>query len=602
VVTVTTTRRSYIDPNDLPEVQRATLRRIFTYLRPYRMQTAFVVLAIVIAAVLGLTPPLCIKLIVDEAIPTGDRTKLILLTVAMVAGPLIAGLLGVIQRYLAAHIAEHVMYDVRNEVFRHVHQQSLTYFMTARPGEVLSRVLNDVQGVGQMLQDNLVKLLQSALIVMTAIGALVWLDWRLAIVALALLPAFIVPTRRIGQRRKALKRAAQASLAQVTGVLIETLSVSGALLVKVSGSEQREAERLERKTRELMDVSLRHNLVGRWFQMIMKFFEELGPALVYAFGGWFVISGNLALGTVVAFVALLKRLYSPAADLAGVRVEVMTSYAYFDRIFSVLDLEPAISNAPDATPLERVAGAVRFEQVSFTYEGDEAGTLHAIDLEIAPGQCVALVGRSGAGKSTLAALVPRLYDPTEGRVCVDGRDVRTIEIASLRSHIAMVTQETYLFHDTILENVRYARRDATQPEIEAAARSAQIHDLIVGLPDGYQTIVGERGYRLSGGERQRLAIARALLKNPRILILDEATSSLDSHNELLIQAALEPLLANRTSLVIAHRMSTIRKADLIVVLDEGRIIERGTHDDLLAHPGRYAELLRQQQAEEATSG
>ncbi|HEY5947801.1 MAG TPA: ABC transporter ATP-binding protein, partial [Kofleriaceae bacterium] len=410
---------------------------------------------------------------------------------------------------------------------------------------------------------------------------------------------FIVPTRRIGLRRKALKRKAQGSLAEVTGVLLETLSVSGALLVKVSGSEAHEAARLERKTSELMDVSLRHNLVGRWFQMMMKFLEDVGPALVYAFGGWFVISGNLALGTVVAFVALLKRLYAPASDLAGVRVDVMTSYAYFDRIFSVLDLEPAIQNAADAKPLGAVEGGIHFEHVSFTYEGGEAGTLHDIDLEIAPGQCVALVGRSGAGKSTLAALVPRLYDPTLGRVCIDGVDVRGVELASLRSHIAMVTQETYLFHDTILENLRYGRPGATQDQVEAAARSAQIHDFIVGLPDGYQTIVGDRGYRLSGGERQRLAIARALLKNPRILILDEATSSLDSHNELLIQAALEPLLANRTSLVIAHRLSTIRKADLIVVVDNGRIIERGTHEELLARTGRYAELLREQQGDHA---
>jgi ATP-binding cassette subfamily B protein len=446
-----------------------------------------------------------------------------------------------------------------------------------------------------MLQDNLVKLLQNTLVVMTAVGALLWLDWRLSIIALALLPAFIIPTRRIGQRRKSLKRGVQASLAEVTGVLLETLSVSGALLVKVSGSEAHEAARLEKKTHDLMDLSLRHNLVGRWFSMMMKFLEDVGPALIYAFGGWFVISGHIALGTVIAFVALLKRLYSPASDLAGVRVDVVTSYAYFDRIFTVLDLEPTIKNRPDAKVLDAVEGRIHFDHVSFTYEGGEAGTLHELDLEIAAGECVALVGSSGAGKSTLVALVPRLYDPTAGRVTVDDHDLRDLDLASLRSHIAMVTQETYLFHDTILENLRYGRPGATRDQIEAAARSAQIHDVIAGLPDGYETIVGDRGHRLSGGERQRLAIARALLKNPRILILDEATSSLDSHNEALIQVALEPLLANRTSLVIAHRLSTIRKADQIVVLDHGRIVERGTHDDLVARNGRYAELLREQQ-------
>ena len=595
VATVTTTRRSHIDPKDLPEVQRATLRRIFTYLRPYRAQTMLVVAAIVLSAGLGLTPSLCIKAIVDDAIPGANRTELLVLAGAMIAGPLLAGLLSVLQRYMAAYIAEHVMYDLRNQVFRHVQRQSISYFMTARPGEVVSRVLNDVQGVGQMLRDNLVKVLQNALVVATAAGAILWLDWRLAIVALALLPAFILPTRRSasGARAEApcpgLARRGHGR-APRDAVGFGCAARQGVRLRGARGRPPRGED--QRAARSLAAAQPRRPLVPDADEVV----PEIGPALIYAFGGWLVIGGELALGTVVAFVALLKRLYSPASDLATVRVDVVTSYAYFES--DLLGPRPRARDrdAPGAEPLREAQGAIRFEHVSFSYPGGDGATLENIDLDIAPGQCVALVGRSGAEKSTLAALVSRLYDPIEGRVLVDGHNLRALQVASVRAHITTImTQETYLFHESILENLRYARPEATRERIAEAARSAQIHDFIASLPEGYDTVVGDRGYRLSGGERQRLAIARALLKDPRILILDEATSSLDSHNELLIQSALEPLLANRTSLVIAHRLSTIRKANLIVVLDKGRIVELGTHEQLLGNTGRYAELLREQQ-------
>ena len=574
-------------------IERATLSRILGYFRPYRRQAFLVMGSVALAALAGGLPPLLIKRLVDHAIPQHQFGELALLCAGMVVGPLLAGLLAVAHKYLAAWIGEQVMYDLRLELFAHVQRQSLAFFAKAKPGEVISRVLTDVQGVGQALQDNLVKLLQNTLTLTVSIALIFVLDWRLALVALSALPLFVLPAKKVGRQRKQLKKETQARMAELTGILMETLSVSGVLLIKVFGARKRETRRLREKALELQAASLRQNLVGRWFQMLMKLFEDLGPALVYGVGGYLVIRNEVGLGTVLAFVALLKKLYSPASDLAGVHVDIVTSYGYFERVLAVLDLEPAIQNSPGAIELSEVKGALTFEHVSFSY-GEALATLSEIDLDIAPGESVAVVGPSGAGKSTLAALTLRLYDPSAGRILLDGHDYRDIKLKTLRQHIAVVSQETYLFHASIADNLRYARPEATPAELEKAARAAQIHEFIASLPDGYETLVGERGYRLSGGERQRIAIARAILADPKVLILDEATSSLDSTNERLIQAALEPLLTGRTSLIIAHRLSTIQKANRIVSIDQGRIVEIGNHRTLLEQRGLYARLYEQQ--------
>ncbi len=583
-----------IKPNssDLSSLQMATLRRIVAALRPHRRRATLVVACIVAGAVLNLAPPLLVKRIVDVALPDRRFGLLMILCAGMILGPLLAGTLQVGQRYLSATVGEGVMLDFRVALFRHLQRQPLRYFTDAPPGELISHALNDVQGIGSTISGTLIRMVESAVIFCSSAILVLALDWRLGLVALCLLPLFIIPTRRVGRRRKAIKRLTQRALAELTGILTETLSVSGALLLKVFGGEAREAERVAEKGRQLRELSIRQTLLGRWFQMVLGLFESAGPALVFAVGGWLIMHDHLKLGTIVAFVTILKRLYGSLSQLAGVHVDVVTSYAYFERVFELLDVVPEIVDRRGALPLARPRGEIVFRGVTFAHR--RAACLEEIDLVVASGQTVGIVGPSGAGKSTLAALVPRLHDPSAGQILIDGYDLRELQLDSLRSHIAVVTQETFLLHATIEENLRYGRASASFAEISAAARAARIHDVITSLPDAYQTVVGERGQRFSGGERQRMAIARAILKDPRILILDEATSALDAQNEALVQEALRPLMQGRTTLVIAHRLSAICDADLIVVLNGGRIVERGCHQELLARGGLYAGLWMQQ--------
>jgi ATP-binding cassette subfamily B protein len=586
-------RKTRLDPNDLPPVEVTTLRRILTYVRPYWRRASLVIACMVAGAALNLALPWFVRRVVDEAIPQHNLKLLWIYCAAMVAGPALAGLLEVVQKYGAESIGQQVMFDLRVALYRQFHAMPFEYFARQQPGEAVSHVLNDVQGVGGAVSDTLVDVVQNVIILASTTIFVFYLDWRLALVALGFLPLFIVPTRRVGRTRKQLKRTVQARMSELTGILTETLSVSGALLVKVFGGEDVELTRFRTKAEEIKRLSLEQSLVGRWFQMLLGLFEAAGPAIVFAVGGYLVIKGGMGVGTVVAFVTVLKRLYGPAKDLAGVHVDLMTSYAYFDRVFAVLDRLPSIRDARNAVALSNVRGDITLRDVSFAYEDGEE-TLSNINLDIPTGSTVAIVGPSGAGKSTIASLVMRLYDPTEGSVTIDGLDVRQVTSRSLHEQIAVVTQETFLFHASVLDNLRYAKPAATIAEVEDAARRAQIHELIASLPDGYETVVGERGYRFSQGERQRLAIARAILKDPRILILDEATSSLDSDSEHKVQEALAPLCQGRTTLVIAHRLSTIRDADVIAVIDQGRIVERGTHDDLMTHAGLYAWLWQVQ--------
>ena len=601
----------HLSPDDYAGETGPVLRRVGGILRPYRSQIVLVMIAVVTAAGLTSLMPFLTKAIFDDALfpPSGPPRLDVLgwLVVAMCIIPVIAALIGIGQNWLTSTVGNSAMADLRTRLFAHLQTMELAFFTATKTGHIQSRLANDVAAVRTVLTDTATSILSTSVTVTAALISMVILSWPLTILTLILMPLFVVIQLRVGRRRQRLAKQTQESLSEMTAITQETLSVSGILLSKVFGRGDAEVDRYREANREQVRLQVHQAMTGRAFFAFVQTFFAITPALLYLAAG-FMLTGrvpggaDLTTGTLVAFTTVQARLQMPLLQLMRVSLDVQTSVALFRRIFEYLDLKPAITEKSDARDLANPVGAIELRNVSFRYPGlpaadtpDAPWALWDVSMRIEPGQLAAIVGPSGAGKTTITYLVPRFYDVTEGAVLIDGQDVRDLTMASIARTIGIVTQEPYLFHGTIRDNIAYARPDATDAEIEAAARDANIHDRILSFPEGYATVTGERGYRLSGGEKQRLAIARVLLMNPRILILDEATSALDSETERLVQEAIERATQNRTTLAIAHRLSTIRSADVIFGIDGGRLVESGTHEELLSDGhGLYARLYAEQ--------
>jgi ATP-binding cassette subfamily B protein len=583
---------------------RAELRRIGALFAPYRKPLGSVLALIALSAALSMISPFLLREILDQAIPDRDSGLLTWLVVGMIAIAIVTGALGVAQTYLSNIVGQEVMHDLRAAVYRHLQRLSLAFFTRTRTGEVQSRIASDIGGIQSVVTSTATSIVSNVTTVLATIAAMFALDWRLAAFSLAVLPFFVWMTRRVGGERRKITAARQGRVADMSSLVEESLSVSGILLGRTMGRGEELVDRFTAESRELAELEVRSRMAGRWRMASVQMSFAIMPALVYWFAGQ---TSAISVGTLVAFTTLQTRLLFPIGSLLSVSVDLQSSMALFHRIFEYLDLPVDLQEAPDPVDLRDVRGEVRFEGVTFGYDADVRPTLDGVDLDVPAGSFTAIVGETGSGKTTLAYLAARLYDVGAGRVTIDGVDVRDVSFASLARTVGMVSQDTYLFHATVRENLRFARPEATDAELEDAARAAQIHDLIASLPEGYETTVGERGYRFSGGEKQRIAIARVVLRNPPVLVLDEATSALDTETERAVQDALDDLAVNRTTIAIAHRLSTVRDADQIVVLDGGRIVERGTHDELLERGGRYTALQQAQredavaQGEEATA-
>jgi ATP-binding cassette subfamily B protein len=570
-----------------------SLRRIGKLFGPYRARLSGLLALIFLAAGLGVISPFLLREILDTAYPQHDTTLLSELVLGMIALSVITSVIGVAQTLISNQVGQRVMHDLRASVYAHLQRMSLAFFTHTRTGEVQSRIANDIGGIDSVVTSTATSIVQSVTTVVATVVAMFVLSWELAAFSLVLLPFFVWLTRRVGEERRRIQSVRQGRLADMSTLVEESLSVSGILLGKTMGRSPELVRRFSDESGELADLEVRARMAGRWRMASVQMSFAIMPAAVYWFAGENIASGGhvISIGTVVAFTTLQTRLLFPIQSLLSVGLEVQTSLALFARIFEYLDLPVDIVERPRAHALESVRGDVRLEDVWFRYAPGASWTLESIDVEIPAGTRTALVGETGSGKTTLAYLVARLYEPERGCVSVDGTDIRDMTLQSLAATVGLVSQETYLFHASIRENLRFACPEASDQEIEDAARAAQIHELIASLPDGYDTPVGERGYRFSGGEKQRMAIARTILRNPPVLILDEATSALDTETERAVQQALDELSRGRTTIAIAHRLSTIRDADQIVVLDGGRIVERGRHDELVQLGGRYAALL-----------